>query len=157
MIDIKWLEEQVLLHKLKDQEIELLKAILNVRHYQPGEEIIPQGGAGGRLHLLRSGSAVITRKEGGRTVFINNAGEGAVFGERSFFSGESPSATVSADEKCIVYEVDRNDYYKMIDVCHDLMLSLITHMLAYTSEVIATMNMKYQCGSALSLAQNPQG
>jgi len=150
MIDINWLEEHVLLHKLRDQEIELLQSILNVRYYQPGEEIVSQGGQGGWLKLLRSGSTVITRKEKDQTLFINDADEGAVFGERSFFSGESPNATVTAREKCIVYELDRNDYYKMVDICHDLMLNLITHILAYTSEVIATMNMKCQCDSSIA-------
>lgn len=150
MIDIKWLEEKVLLHKLWNEEIELLQAVLNVRHYQPGEEIVSQGGQGGRLHLLRSGYAIITRKEQDRTLAINDAGEGAVFGERSFFSGEIPNATVLAKEKCVVYELERNDYYKMVEISHGLMLNLITHILAYTSEVIATMNMKYRCDSSIA-------
>lgn len=150
MVDIKWLEEKVLLHKLRDQEIELLQSVFNVRHYQAGEEIVSQGGQGGKLHLLRSGITVITRKENDQKAVINNAREGAVFGERSFFSGERPNATITAEEKCVVYELDRNDYYKMGDICHELMLNLITHILAYTSEVIATMNMKFQCDASIA-------
>lgn len=148
MIDIKWLEEQVLLHKLRDSEIELLQSVLRVHHYKPGEEIVSQEGEGGKLYLLRSGCAVISRKEKNKNIVINDAVEGAVFGERSFFSGGKPTATVTAVEKCTVYEIDRHDYYNMVDICHDLMLSLITHILAYTSEVVAAMNMKCQIESS---------
>jgi len=140
-LDITWLEERVMLHKLHENEVKILNDVFDIEYYNVGDEIISQGVAGGKLQLLRAGSAVISHREKEKSVFLNEVKEGAVFGEMSFFSGTPPWATVTAHTNCVTYELDRNDYCKLMVQSQDMVLSLFTHILAHTTEVIQRMNM----------------
>lgn len=141
-IDISWLENRVLLHKLLEHEVEMIKEAFKVRHYRAGEEIIRQGEKGGLLHILRMGYAAVTHQVEGRSVFLGDAGESAVFGEISFLSGGPAIATVTAHGNCTIYELSRSDYCTLMVKSQELVLNLFTHILAHTSEVISKMNLK---------------
>lgn len=139
-IDIPWMEEKILLQKLMNDDKQTICELFKVRHYYAGEEIISQGEPGGELHILRSGNAAITCRDHNSSTFLGDATETALFGAMSFFSNEEASATVTAHSHCIVYELSRPGYCTLMVKNHELLLSLLTHIVTYTSNVIKKMN-----------------
>ena len=139
-IDILWMEENILLQKLMNDDRKIICEAFKVRHYHAGEEIVSQGDSGGELHILRSGNAAITCKDNNRSTFLGDATEAALFGEMSFLSNEVSAATVTAHSHCTVYELSRSGYCTLMIKNHELLLSLLTHMVTCTSKVIKRMN-----------------
>jgi len=139
-IDIQWMEENILLHKLKEENIKTVSELFTVHHYATGEDIVVQGEKRGVLRILRSGYACIACRENGRSIFLGEAGEGSLFGEMSFFSSESAVATVTAHSDCTVYALTREDYCTLMVKNHELIQSLLTHVVTHTSNVIKKMN-----------------
>jgi len=142
-IDAEWLEENILLHKLNEQDCTLLEEVFKISSHRTGDEIISQGNAGGGLHILRSGAAAITRKDGKKCIFLGHAGEGSLFGSMSFLSGNSSSATVTAHSECLTYSLNHDGYIKLLTINQQLLLSLFTYMLNHSGEVLRQMNMQY--------------
>ncbi len=139
-IDITWMEENILLHKLHDNDIILINEVFEAKHFSTGDEIIRQGEAGKGLNILRSGSAGISCKDQGRSIFLAEIGEAALFGEMSFFSGGDSSATVTAYSNCTTYELTRKNYCSLITKNQNILMSLMTHMVSYNSKIIRSMN-----------------
>jgi len=141
-LDYDWLEENVLLHRLYQDEQQLLGEVFEEVEYRTGEEIIRQGEPGGWLYLLRSGSAAITLAMPPRTIYLGEAGEASLFGELSFLaSGDtSATATVTAHSPCLVYRMNRQGYCRLIVRNQQLLLGLFTHMLNHSANVIRRMN-----------------
>jgi len=141
-IDIYWLEENILLHKLYENESAEIKELFDLHHYETGEEIITEGAPGTGLKILRSGSVAISCKTDKRTVSLGELEEGALFGEMSFFSGHQSTATITAHSHCIVYELTRDNYCKLLMKNPTTLMSLLTHMINYSSKIIQEMNME---------------
>jgi len=142
-IDANWMEEHILLHKLNGGSQSLLDEVLELVHFQTGDEIISQGATGGQLYILRSGLAVITQKMDGRSIYLGHANEGDLFGEMSFLNGTEPSATVTAHSDCIAYKLDLIGYCKLVTRDHELLLSLFTYILTYSGNKLRRMNEQY--------------
>ncbi|HXH72575.1 MAG TPA: cyclic nucleotide-binding domain-containing protein [Mariprofundaceae bacterium] len=139
-IDYDWIEEKILLHKLHQEERNLLRETFEIVEYRTGDEIIRQGEPGGWLYLLRSGSAAITMKVPSRTLYLGEAEEAALFGEMTFLSGGDASATVTAHSPCRLYRMDRQGYCRLIVLNQPLLLSLFTYMLDHSARIIRRMN-----------------
>jgi CRP-like cAMP-binding protein len=139
-IDFQWLEDVVLLRKLGNEEREILTHVIQPQAYQAGEVMLKQGQPGGVLYLLRSGSAVIDREDGGQTTRVATIREGAMFGEMTFLTGEEASATVTAKNTCTVYKLTRASYSELMQRQQDLVYSLFAYILIHAARVIRTMN-----------------
>ncbi|HXH64141.1 MAG TPA: cyclic nucleotide-binding domain-containing protein [Mariprofundaceae bacterium] len=139
-IDIPWFEENVLLHKLRADERQLLQEVFEVREYAAGDEIVTQGATAGGIHILYSGTAAITCRMPEMTVYLDEAGEGALFGEMTFLSGGDATATVTAHSHCVVYRMGRHGYYQLIVRNKEMLICLFTYMLSRTAESIQHMN-----------------
>ncbi len=139
-IDIIWMEENILLHKLYDQDAKEVKELFTVHHYEMGDEIITEGEPGEGLKILRSGCVAISCKADGQIIDLSELKECALFGEMSFFSGHNATATVTARRNCTVYELTRGNYCKLLVTNPTLLMSLLTHMVNYSSKVIQEMN-----------------
>ena len=142
-IDANWMEEHILLHKLNGGGQLLLDEVLELAHFQTGDEIISQGSTGGQLYILRSGLAVITQKVDGRSIYLGHANEGDLFGEMSFLNGTESGATVTAHSDCLAYKLDLDGYCKLVTRDHELLLSLFTYMLTYSGNKLRRMNEQY--------------
>ncbi len=81
-----------------------LLAVLVLRRYEPGDEIIAQGTAGDAVYFLARGEVSAVRAEAGgdeprepvRTL-LARLGEGSLFGEMALVSNEARSASVICD------------------------------------------------------------
>ncbi|HXH71551.1 MAG TPA: cyclic nucleotide-binding domain-containing protein [Mariprofundaceae bacterium] len=139
-IDYTWLEEKILLRKLDADERNKLGNLLVEKQCAKGEKILTQGQQGGVLYLLRSGSAEIRAESGGQEIRISTAREGALFGEMTFLTGESASATVVALEDCVVYKLRRADTSELMQSEPEIVYAFLAYMLVYAGKVIRTMN-----------------
>ena len=139
-IDFQWLEDKVLLRKLGSEEREILSRVIQPHVFDAGEVMLEQGKSGGVLYLLRSGSAVIDREEGGQKMRVATIGEGAMFGEMTFLTGEQASATVTTKTTCTVYKLTRASYSELMQRQQDLVYSLFAYILVHAARVIRTMN-----------------
>lgn len=139
-IDFEWLEENVLLCKLNDEDRTLLDGLFGVFNYTTGDEIISQGEPGGELYLLRSGRADITCMSGGHSIRVAVAKEAALFGEMSFLTGDVASATVTAADESVIYKLSRGAYSELMIKNQDLVYALFAHMLVQAGSVIRSMN-----------------
>lgn len=142
-IDFKWLEDQVLLRKTDAGEQALLISIIEERVYEPGDVIMQQGQPGGLLCLLRSGRADISCLSEGKEVHLSAAGEGYLFGEMTFLTGEDVSATVTALEPSVVYQIDRTGYSELMLNNQELVYALFAYILVHSANVIRHMNREH--------------
>jgi CRP-like cAMP-binding protein len=139
-IDIAWMEENVLLHKLHEDEARLINDLFNIHQFETGDEIITQGESGKGIYLLRSGEAGVTSKKAGQATFLGEVGEGAVVGEMSFFSGGDSSASITAYKPCTAYELSRDNYCKLLTMNPELLMAFLTHLVSYSSAIVKKMN-----------------
>jgi CRP-like cAMP-binding protein len=142
-IDIPWFEENILLHKLDTGERQLLQDVFAAVEYTTGDEIVSQGVPAGGIFILRSGSAAVTCKENGQSIYLGEAEEGALFGEMTFLAGGVASATVTAHSRCTIYRMDRDGYYKLIVKNQEMLICLFTYMLNHAAVTIQRMNQQH--------------
>lgn len=150
-IDYNWIEENVLLRKIDYSDQSLLNDVFNTVSYQTGDEIVTQGHPGGHLFILRSGSTVITQEINNKPVYLGRAEEGSLFGEMSFLNGGPFSATVTAHSDCLAYRLDLQGYCKLLTVNPDMLMSLFTYILNYSSTALKQMNIQYGAANQLSM------
>lgn len=139
-IDIEWLEEYVFLCKLCGEDRELLDNLFEVSSYNAGDVVVKQGEEGGKLFLIRSGSACITCDSDGQRIRVADIGDASMFGEMSFLTGDAIRATVTVSEDSVIYNLSRGAYSEMMIKNQDLVYSLFAHMLVHAGSVIRRMN-----------------
>lgn len=141
-IDIDWLEERVMKRTLTPAEKEALKCF-QVKTYNAWDKIIEQNEPGGKLYILRSGSADVEDSNGKDRVRIANIHEeGAMFGLTSFMDEEKTTAEVIAREPSEVYELSSDDFSVLMREHHDLTCTILHRVLEKQSEIIRAMNAK---------------
>ena len=150
-IDYKWVEENILLQKVNLSDQTLLNEVFDLVSYQTGDEIVTQGHPGGHLYILRYGSAAITQKINGKSIYLGQADEGALFGEMSFLNGSPFSATVTAHSDCLTYRLDLQGYCKLLTVNPEMLMSLFTYILNCSSSALKQMNIQYGATNQLSM------
>ncbi len=152
-IDVAWLEENVLKCKLTDEEKQKLAGVVERVVFSKGETIVSEGDQGGVLYLLRKGSADILKDTGNGQQRLTTVRDGALFGEITFLTGEPASASVVANDECIVYRMTRDGYTKLMQTSQELVYALFTYMLVYQAKIVRKMNeehagmMEYMTGS----------
>jgi len=139
-VDFTWLEEKILLRKLSADERDKVGRVLEEKHYDKGQQVLTQGQPGGVLYILRSGSAEINAESNGQMMRITTAREGALFGEMTFLTGEPASATVVANEPCVVYKLNRSDVSELMASESEIVYAFLAYMLVYSGKVIRSMN-----------------
>jgi|GEM_PF-1684333 len=137
--DYSWLEERVFGRALDAAEREVLRS-MQILHFANWQSIVRQGQPGDALYILRSGSVGIEDINGGDRVKLASVGEGAFFGEMSFFSRKETTAEVVAASPCIVYRIDRDCFSHIMSQQSDLAYDLLARLLAHQASIIREMN-----------------
>ena len=98
-----------MLAPLRQEYLEMLAKLANVRTYKKSEVIIKQGDPGTGLFIIITGSVTITSKSrpGMPDAILANMGKGDFFGDMSLIDGYPRSATVAATSECQVLELNR--------------------------------------------------
>jgi len=135
-IDYSWLEENVLKRKLGGGERDKLGRLLVEKNIAKKDNILTQGQAGGVLYILRSGLAEISADCNGQHMHLAVAREGALFGEITFLTGDAATATVVAEDDCIVYKLNRADCSELMQTEPELVFAFMAYMLVHASKII---------------------
>ncbi len=81
-----------------------------IRQYDPGEVIIREEDPSQEVYEMLQGSATVTV----RGFSLSTIGSGEVFGELSFFTGLKRTATVTAEEPCLVQIIDQKQFVRVM-------------------------------------------
>lgn len=97
---------------LTPAEREEITRVSELRTFPPGETVLQQGNQVQRLWLVLAGECVVTRKltNGAEPLILATLGQGANFGEMSFFSPAPHSASVVAKAQLELMTLDRQNF-----------------------------------------------
>lgn len=84
--------------------------------FQEGEAIIKQGEANNTFHIIKSGKALVKKREDGEAEdqLLAELGEGQFFGERALLKDEPANATVCAKDTLNTYSCDRDTFNELL-------------------------------------------
>lgn len=88
-----------------------LAPLMKEMQYEQGATIFNEGETGDAMYIIQQGKVKIHK--GSTSLAI--LGEKEVFGELSLLDAESRSASATADSDCIVYKIDQEPFYELID------------------------------------------
>jgi CRP/FNR family transcriptional regulator, cyclic AMP receptor protein len=83
---------------------------ITIKKFEPGTTIIAEGDPAKEIYQMIQGKAAVTVNG----VRVGNVEEGEVFGEISFLTESTRSATVTAETECLVQIMGKNDFTTMI-------------------------------------------
>ena len=132
-IGLEALERCNLFGGLPESALKLLAGTARWQEFAPGEAVVSEGDASRALFVVARGEAVVER--GGND--IARVGEGEVFGEMAFLSGESRTATVRAGSALAVVEVDSQALGALLFHQNELAMELADRMAARQHEFAA--------------------
>lgn len=96
----------------------------------PGEAIIREGAEDYDMYVVLSGSMVVEKQIGGKTVFLSYLPAGSYVGEMTLFDGGRRTATVSAAIRSRVVKLDGDRFRRMLSRYPALVQKLRTELKA---------------------------
>ena len=94
-------------------ESSILDMVQNVgtpRAYQPGEKVFREGSPGTSMYVVLDGNIEIL--VGGKSMEI--AGRGSIIGEMALIDSSTRSATVVAQDYCVLAQVNRSQFLSLM-------------------------------------------
>jgi len=120
----EFLKSVDLLADLTREERDLVGAILNNIEVPKGTVIMREGDVGDTMYVFAEGEVEVTQKltlKVGRQAFSQaeksvvrlRAASVSFFGDMALFEREPRSATITAVERCVLYEIRRDDFERL--------------------------------------------
>jgi len=88
-----------------------LAPLMKEMQYEQGTEIFKEGETGDCMYIIQQGNIKIHK--GNTTLAILKEKE--VFGELSLLDADTRSASATADTDCILYKIDQEPFYELMD------------------------------------------
>ena len=88
-----------------------LAPLMKEMQYEQGTEIFKEGQTGDCMYIIQQGNIKIHK--GNTTLAILKEKE--VFGELSLLDADTRSASATADTDCILYKIDQEPFYELMD------------------------------------------
>ena len=88
-----------------------LAPLMKEMQYEQGTEIFKEGQTGDCMYIIQQGNIKI--HNGNTTLAILKEKE--VFGELSLLDADTRSASATADTDCILYKIDQEPFYELMD------------------------------------------
>lgn len=115
-----------LFQSLQPAEIDAVLERAVVRRVQRGTTILHCGDRNGGMVILMSGQVrVSVFSEDGKEVTLAVLGPGEVLGELSLLDGQDVSADVTAQEDCLLMQIERTQFLDLLRRNSDLSLALM--------------------------------
>lgn len=110
------LTESFMFANLDDKEMKIVLDAMEVKKYQPGDEIIRQGDDGAELFLVGEGLLECYRvmQKGEEPIMLKKYGPGDAFGELALLYNAPRAATIKAATRSILYSLDRNTFNNIV-------------------------------------------
>lgn len=118
-----------LLSGLGGEDLDRITAKFKRHTFQAGTKIIEEDRPSDRFYILLSGSVKVTASLTDQEDFYAILNPGDHFGEISLIDGQSPSASVIAEEPCEAVSLGREALIEMLDADPPLAAALLMSML----------------------------
>ncbi|MCT0210994.1 MAG: hypothetical protein DCF18_14180 [Cyanobium sp.] len=93
---------------LNEEEIDRLASHIRCVRYAAAEVIVREGDRGGAMYQVVEGSVDVWKQKSGEApIHVASLEAGALFGEMAMLTDSTRSATVQAQEECLLLEVNR--------------------------------------------------
>jgi uncharacterized membrane protein len=113
--DIATLKQVPLFAGLDDTELAGVRAIMEPKHYVPGQVIIREGEPGDYFHVITDGDVQFsTLDAGGNELILGEAGRVGFFGELSMLTGDVRAVRVCARDRVSTLALDRNQFHEFL-------------------------------------------
>ncbi len=116
--NLKLLKAIPIFSDIKDEALHLLAALLKEERVQKNGFIIREGDHSNMMYIIQSGAAEVRKvinREAGKYKTLAILEQGDIFGEMAIFGGEYRSADVVAREDTVLWRMDYNDFFKVIE------------------------------------------
>jgi len=113
--DLEVLQHVPLFHELSAEDVADIRALMQARHFSPGQIIIREGDPGDDFQVLISGRAqCVVMDAGGSEIVLDEYSCGAFFGELSMLTGEPRSARIKALDAATTLSLNREHFFKFL-------------------------------------------
>jgi len=149
MVDINLFKKISLFQDLKEEEVKQVLGLSVPRAYQAGSVIIREDEAGDSMFIMVKGEVEITKRLGvvldeetpnERIIIRLKAEEGVCFGEMSLLENEPRSATVTALTECLLMEMGREDFMRLIRENSDMGCKILLRLAQLLSKYLRKTN-----------------
>lgn len=149
---------------LGEAELSLLLAGARRRPIRAGETLMREGEPGDAMFLLAAGTVNVTKNltlklgdrdfaKADKSMTTIKAEHAPVFGEMALFGDAPRSATITAEEDCVVYEIGRGEFDELCAREPVIALAFIRRVAAVLSDRVRKGNEEVlKLSTALSLA-----
>lgn len=107
-------------NRLEPREVQRLKAICHLAHFEEGQVIVKDNQPGLGLYIVRRG--VVRVEKNGQV--LAHLGEAEFFGEMSLIDDCVSSADVIADSECDLLVFDKGEFGALLETDHELALKI---------------------------------
>jgi len=90
--------------------LNMVQSVGTHRIYQPGEKVFVEGSPGSSMYVVLDGNIEI--RVGDKPVEV--AGRGSIIGEMALIDSSTRSATVVAQDFCVLAQVNRNQFLSLM-------------------------------------------
>ncbi|MFN3966498.1 MAG: cyclic nucleotide-binding domain-containing protein [Endomicrobiia bacterium] len=103
------------LSDVSDEEITCLANSIEKKQYKPGQSIIFQGEISNRLYIINKGRVSVNVVIRGEKKKIAELSSGEYFGEISLIEPTGATATLKAEEPCLIYAITSDEFKKIAE------------------------------------------
>ncbi len=126
MTSIEALKKVPIFSQLKEEDLEKILSITNMKQYKKGSVIFMEGDKGEAFYFIKSGKIKISKSsKDGKELILNIYGENHVFAEVTIFNDISYPATAEVLEDATVGVIRNGDLEKLIKYNAEMGLNLI--------------------------------
>ena len=126
-IDATTLKRIPLLADLDNDYLESLGKDFDIQHAEEGEVIIHENTTGQNFYIVSSGRVNITKVIDKRETKLATLEIGAFFGEISLIKSSPTTATVTADQYCVLLRLSKSKFNAFIDSLPEMQKKLINN------------------------------
>jgi len=149
MVEINLFKKISLFQDLKESEVKQVLSLSVPRTFPAGAVIIREDEAGDSMFIMLRGEVEITKRLGlvldeetprERIIIRLKAEEGVCFGEMSLLENEPRSATVTALTECLLMEMGREDFMRLIRENSDMGCKVLLRLAQLLSRYLRKTN-----------------
>ena len=148
-MNVSSLKKISLFQDLNEKEIKQVVKLAKPKNFPAGMIIISEGEAGDSMFIILEGEVEITKRLGmvldeetphERILIRLKAEDGVSFGEMSLLENEPRSATVTAVTECLLLEIGRKDFLRLIKQDSDMGCKILLRLAQLLSRYLRKTN-----------------
>ena len=122
--EIDFLQKIYIFQDLGPQQIEFIAQITTPHYFQAGQAVMKEGEFGNSMYVIAEGRVEVGKaltmkfgeddyRETEKTLSVLGAEDHVVIGEMALVTEAERSATITAKEDCLLYEITREDFLSL--------------------------------------------